>query len=146
MVCRVQPIDPDGRQILHMESDQSRSKPVAHVLHLLRFQLVLEFTSELVSFKLETPADGVHGHSDNGFHGHKDHLEHDERKDRRGLCRNLWREVECPKEPRGVDEGREESEDREYMDLGNYEEFGWVHVVPVAEFMSWRGIRTNENR
>jgi hypothetical protein len=128
-----------------MESNQSRSKPVTHILHLLRVQLVLKFASEPVSLKLETPANGVHGHSDNGFHGHEDHLEQDERQNRRGLRRNLFREVERSEEPWGVNEGREESEDREDVDLRNDEELGWVHVVPVAKFVSWRSIRTDEN-
>ena len=44
-----------------------------------------------------------------------------------------------------MNEGREESEDREDVDLGNDEELSWVHVVPVAEFVSWRSIRTDEN-
>ena len=146
MVCRVQPIDPDGRQVLHMESNQSRSKPVTHILHLLRSQLVLEFTSEPVSLKLETPADGVHCHSDNGLHGHENHLEQNERQNRRGLCRNPFREVECSEEPWGVNKGGEESEDREDVDLRNNKELGRVHVVPVTEFMSWRNIRADENR
>jgi hypothetical protein len=44
-----------------------------------------------------------------------------------------------------VNEGREESEDREDVDLRNDEELGWVHVVPVAEFMSWGNVRADEN-
>ena len=40
-----------------------------------------------------------------------------------------------------MNEGREESEDREDVDLRNDEEFCWVHIVPVAKFMSWRSIR-----
>ena len=136
MVCRVQPINPDGRQVLHVESDQSRPKPVAHIPHLLRLQLVLKFTSELVSLKLETPADSVHSHPDNGFRRHEDHLEQNERQNRWGSCRNRIREVECSEEPWSVDEGGKESQDREDVDLRNDKELGWVHVVPVAEFMS----------
>ena len=43
-----------------------------------------------------------------------------------------------------MNEGREESEDREYVDLRNDEEFGWVHVIPVAKFMSWKGMRIDQ--
>jgi len=136
MVCRVQPIDPDGRQVLHMEGNQSRSKPVTHILHLLRLQFVLKLASEPVGLKLETPANGVHGHSNNRLHGHEDHLEHNERQNRRGLRRNLFRKVKCSEEQRGVDEGGEESEDREDVDLRNDEELGRVHIVPVTEFVS----------
>lgn len=135
MVCGVQPIDPDGRQVLHMKSNQCCSKPITHITHLLGVQPVLKLASELVSLELETPTNGVHSHSDNGFHGHEDHLEQDERQDSRGLCRNSFREVECSEEPWGVDEGREESEDREDVNLRNDKELGWVHVVPMAEFM-----------
>ena len=129
-----------------MESNQSPPKSIAHILHLLRFQLVLEFTSEPVSLKFETPADGVHSHSDNGFHRHKDHLEQNERQNRRGLGRDVFREVERSEKPWGVDEGGEESEDREDVDLRNDEELGRVHVVPVTELVSWRGIRDDKNR
>jgi len=146
VVGRVQPIDPDGRQVLHVESNKSRPKPVTHILHLLGVQLVLEFASELVSLKLEASTDGVHSHSNNGFYGHEDHLEQNERQNRRGLCRNFFREVKCSEEPWGVNEGREESEDREDVDLRNDEELCWMHVVPVAKFMSWRNIKTDENK
>jgi len=139
VVGRVQPIDPDSRQVLHVESNKSRPKPVTHILHLLGVQLVLEFASELVSLKLEASTDGVHSHPNNGFYGHEDHLEQNERQNRRGLCRNFFREVKCSEEPWGVNEGREESEDREDVDLRNDEELCWVHVVPVAKFMSKDG-------
>ena len=136
MVCRVQPIDPDRRQVLYMESNQSGSEPVTHIAHLLRVQLVLKFAGEPVSLKLEAPADGVHCHSDNGFHGHEDHLEQEKRQNCRGLCRNLFREVERLEEPWGMNEGREESENREDVDLRHDEELGRVHIVPVAELVS----------
>lgn len=139
VVCGVQPIDPDGRQVFHMESNQSLPKPIAHILHLLRFQLVLKFTSKPISLKLKAPADGVHSHSDNSFHGHQDHLEQNERQNRRGLHRNVFGEVERSEEPWGVDEGGEESEDREYVNLRNDEELSRVHIVPVTEFVSWGG-------
>lgn len=45
-----------------------------------------------------------------------------------------------------MNEGREESKDREDVDLGNDEELGWMHVVPVAELMGWRSMRIDENR
>jgi len=45
-----------------------------------------------------------------------------------------------------VNKGREESEDREYVDLRNDEEFGWVHVIPMAKFMSCKGVRIDENK
>ena len=45
-----------------------------------------------------------------------------------------------------MNEGREESKDREDVDLGNNEELGGVHVVPVTKFVSWKNIQTDENR
>ena len=96
---------------------------------------MLKFASEPVSLKLEMPANGVHGHPNNRFRGHEDHLEQNERQNRRGLCRNLFRKVECSEEPWGVDEGGEESEDREDVGLRDDEELGRVHVVPVAELV-----------
>jgi hypothetical protein len=35
-----------------------------------------------------------------------------------------------------MNESREEGKDREDVDLGNDEELGWVHIVPVAKFVS----------
>ena len=43
-----------------------------------------------------------------------------------------------------MNKGREESEDREDVDLRSDEEFGWMDIVPVAEFMSWRGMRIDQ--
>lgn len=45
-----------------------------------------------------------------------------------------------------MDEGRKESENRKYVDLRHDEELGGVHIIPVAEFVSWRSVQTDENR
>ena len=39
------------------------------------------------------------------------------------------------KELRGMEEGREKRQDREGVDLGNAQELGGVHVVPMSEFV-----------
>jgi len=139
VVRRVQPVDPNRRQVLYMKSNESLSKPVAHILHVLRFQLVLKFTGEPVSLKLESPTNGVHPHSDNGFQGHEDHLEQDKRWNSRGSCRNVCWKVERSEEPRGMNKGGKESEDRKDVGLGNNEKLGWVHIIPMAKFMSEDG-------
>lgn len=49
-------------------------------------------------------------------------------------------EVERAEEGRRVHEGGEEREDGEDVKLGGEEHLGWVHVVPVTEFMCWRRV------
>jgi hypothetical protein len=44
-----------------------------------------------------------------------------------------------------MNESRKEGKDRKDVDLGNDEKFGWVHIIPVAKFMSWRIVQTDEN-
>ena len=39
------------------------------------------------------------------------------------------------KELQGMEEGREKRQDREDVDLGDAQELGGVHVVPVSEFV-----------
>lgn len=43
-----------------------------------------------------------------------------------------------------MNEGRKESKDRKDVDLGNDEELCGVHIIPVAKFMSWRSIQSDE--
>ena len=47
----------------------------------------------------------------------------------------MGREVECPKEGRGIEEGGEEREDAENVQLGHRQELRRVHIVPVAQFV-----------
>jgi hypothetical protein len=70
----LQPINPDGGQVLDVEGDQGTSEAVAHIIHLLSLELVLEFTCKPVSFPLKVPADRVHADANDGLERGQDHL------------------------------------------------------------------------
>ena len=122
-----------------MNGNQSTSEAVTHIVHLLVLQLVLELDGEPVGFPFEMPADGVHGDAHNSFEGRQDHLEHEEGKDGRWLRCDRFGEVEGAQEGWRVQEGWEESEDCEDVELGDGHHFGWVKVVPVAQFVRCEG-------
>jgi hypothetical protein len=67
-------------------------------------------------------------------------LEEEERHDGGRLGGNGLREVEGSEDGRGVQEGGEEGEDGEDVDLGDGKHFGGVKVVPVAEFVREDGL------
>ena len=70
----VQPVHPDGRQILDMQRDERPSESIAHVLHLGHTQPMLEFTCEPVCFPLKATRDEIERDADDSFHRRQDHL------------------------------------------------------------------------
>ena len=120
-----------------MNGNQSASEPITHIAHLLILEFVLELDSEPIGLPFKMPADGVHGNAHDGFEGRQDHLEHEEGKNGGWLCCDDFWEVKGTQEGWGVQEGREESEDSEDVELGNGHHFGGVKVIPVAEFVGY---------
>jgi len=100
-----------------MNGNQSPSEAVTHIVHLLILELVLKLNGEPIGFPFEMPADGVHGDAHDCFEGGQDHLEHEESKDGRWLGCDRFGEVEGAQERWRVQEGREESEDGEDVEL-----------------------------
>ena len=153
----VHPVDPDGRQILDVQRDERASESVAHVAHLGRTQPILELARKPVCFPLEAPRHAVERDTDDGLHRRQDHLflpfnaqhaedtkkkknttthlKHQKRHHRRWTRRNRPREIKRANKLRRVQKRGKEREDGEYVDLGDAEELGGVHVVPVAELV-----------
>ena len=63
------------------------------------------------------------------------YLEQQECDDRWRTRGNASREIKGTKELWRVEEGREKRKDGEDVDLGDAQELGGVHVVPVSEFV-----------
>ena len=135
----VQPINPNSRQVLDMQSNQSPSQPLTHIPHARLTQLILELNRKPISLILIVPANGIHPDAHERLQGRQDHLEQQERNDRRRVGRHLFREAERAEEGRGVQEGGEEGEDGEDVELGDGHHFGGVHMVPVAELVCEHG-------
>ncbi len=70
--------------------------------------------------------------------GVAEYLEEQEGDDGGRLGCDVLGEVERAEEGRRVHESGEEREDGKDVKLGGKEHLGWVHVVPVTEFMRWR--------
>jgi len=115
-----------------MQCDERTAQTIAHILHLLRPQLVLKLASKPVCFPLKVAADRIHADADNGFERRQDHLQRqsgpwegkkkfetnlEQKKcDNSGrLCGDGLAKVEGAKEGRGMQEGREERQDGEDM-------------------------------
>lgn len=74
-----------------MQLDQSPTKTVPEIHHLLILEHVLEETRKLVSLILAVPATGVHGDAEHGLEGHKDHLHKSSEVRSRRKRSALWR-------------------------------------------------------
>ena len=62
-------------------------------------------------------------------------MEQQECDDRRRTRCNGSGEIKSAKELRGMGEGREKHQDRGDVDLGDAQELGRAHVVPMSEFV-----------
>lgn len=71
----VQPVNPNSREVLHMQLHERTTKTVTHVAHLLSFELFLQETGEVVGLVLIVAACGVHEDTNDSFERHEDHLE-----------------------------------------------------------------------
>ena len=69
----IQPINPNGAQVLNVDSNQRLAQAIAHISGAIRiglaWKLFWEFTCEGVSFPFEFAGDGVHADADDGFDG-----------------------------------------------------------------------------
>lgn len=70
----VQPVNPDGGQVLDVEGDEGTREAVTHVRHLLVRELRLELAREAVRLILELAAHGVHEDADDGLERRQQHL------------------------------------------------------------------------
>lgn len=120
-----------------MQSNQRASEPIAHITHLLIFQLVLQLDRKPIRLPLKVSTDGVHPDAYDRLKRGQDHLEEQEGDDGRRLGGNFLGEIEGAEDRRGVKEGGEQGEDGEDVDLRDGEEFGGVEVVPVAELVCY---------
>ena len=59
-------------------------------------------------------------------------MEQQECDDRGGTRGNASREIKGAKE---LEEGKERRQDGEDVDSGDVQELGWVHAVPMSEFV-----------
>jgi len=122
-----------------VQRGERASEPVAHVVHLGRLQPILELACKSVRLPLEATRHAVERDTDDGFHRRQDHLKHQKRHHRRWTCRDGPREIKGTYKLRRVQKGGKEREDTKDVDLGDAEELGGVHVVPVTEFVGEDG-------
>lgn len=129
-----------------MQTDQSPSEPLTHIIHTLslllpscRLHTVLQLHRKPVSLELEFPAHSIHGDAHNSLNGCQDHLEQQECNDGRRVLGNISRVTEGREDGWGVQERREECKDGEDVQLGDEEHLGGVHEVPMAKFMRQYG-------
>ena len=73
-MCYAQPVHPNGRKILHMESGQRSSEAVTHIVHVFCLKLALKLTGEAISFVFELAADSIHCNTNEGLQRSEDHL------------------------------------------------------------------------
>jgi hypothetical protein len=132
----IQPVNPNGGQVLNVQLHECASKTVTHVGHILRLQFPLKQACKVVGLVLEVTADGIHDDAHYGFEWHKNHLEEQEGDNCGRPGRDVFGEVKGTEERRRVHESGEACKDAENMELGNKKKFRRVRIIPMSKFVS----------
>jgi hypothetical protein len=131
----LQPINPNCREILDVQSNQRSAQPISYIGHLFILQLILQFNCELVGLELESSTDGIHADAYDRFDGRQDHLEEEECNNSGRLGGNCFGEIKRAEQGGCVQEGGKEGEDGKDVELRYGHEFGRVVIIPVAKLM-----------
>lgn len=110
---------------------------LAHIVHLLVIQPILELYSKAISFPFKSSAGIILKDAENLLDRSQDHLEDDEGDNCRRVSRNLWGKVKGAQHRWCVDKRREQRENAEYVDFGENHHLSGMKIEPVTEFVRY---------